>query len=121
MPGYPITYFHVRKQAVMDTKGGAAMRISYLSDLYSFSHHIAERSSDSRLIHAHSLYELLYMIHGKAKFTLGDTEFQLKPHTLLFIPSDVTHGLHIPADASCDYYSVHLSPFVLHPESVQCA
>lgn len=92
------------------------MHIGFESELYNIAHNITEIPSGSCLIHSHTKYEILYMLEGDATFTIGGTEFKLKPHTLLFIPPNVFHGIHVHTSAPYDRYTVHFAPSMLSHE-----
>lgn len=92
------------------------MHIGFESDLYNIAHNITQIPSGSCLIHSHTKYEILYMVEGDAVFSIGGTEFKMYPHTLLFIPPNVFHGIHVLTDAPYDRYTVHFDPAVLSHE-----
>lgn len=92
------------------------MHIGFESEMYNIAHNITQFSSGSCLIHSHTKYEILYMIEGNASFSIGGTEFDMKPHTLLFIPPNVFHGIHVLTDAPYDRYTVHFDPSLLSHE-----
>ena len=70
------------------------MHIGFESEFYNIAHNITQIPSGSCLIHSHNKYEILYMVEGDAIFSIGGTEFKMYPHTLLFIPPNVFHGIH---------------------------
>ena len=92
------------------------MHIGFESELYNIAHNITQVPSGSCLIHSHTKYEILYMIEGDATFSIGGTEYKLKPHTLLFIPPNVFHGIHVHTDAPYNRYTVHFDPVMLSHE-----
>lgn len=92
------------------------MHIGFESDLYNIAHNITQIPSGSCLIHSHTKYEILYMLEGDAVFSIGGTEFKMRPHTLLFIPPNVFHGIHVLTDAPYNRYTVHFDPAVLSHE-----
>ena len=97
-------------------KGGTALHISFESDKYNIAHNITQIRSGSCLIHSHTTYEILYMIEGDAVFSIGGTEYMLEPHTLLLIPPNVFHGIHVLTDKPYDRYTVHFDPSILSHE-----
>lgn len=92
------------------------MHIGFESDLYNIAHNITQIPSGSCLIHSHTKYEILYMVEGDAIFSIGGTEYKIYPHTLLFIPPNVFHGIHVLTDAPYDRYTVHFDPAILSHE-----
>ena len=92
------------------------MHIGFESETYNIAHNITQIPSGSCLIHSHTKYEILYMLEGDAIFSIGGTEFEMKPHTLLFIPPNVFHGIHVLTDAPYDRYTVHFDPAILSHE-----
>ena len=92
------------------------MHISFESDLYNIAHNITQICSGSCLIHAHATYEILYFLEGDAVFSIGGTDYILEPHTLLLIPPNVFHGIHVLTDKPYDRYTVHFDPALLSPE-----
>ena len=92
------------------------MHIGFESELYNIAHNITQIPSGSCLIHSHNKYEILYMVEGDAIFSIGGTEFKMYPHTLLFIPPNVFHGIHVLTDAPYDRYTVHFDPAILSHE-----
>ena len=97
-------------------KGGTALHISFESDKYNIAHNITQIRSGSCLIHSHTTYEILYMLEGDAVFSIGGTEYMLEPHTLLLIPPNVFHGIHVLTDKPYDRYTVHFDPSILSHE-----
>lgn len=71
------------------------MHISFESELYNIAHNITQIRSGSCLIHSHTTYEILYMLEGDTVFSIGGTEYMLEPHTMLLIPPNVFHGIHV--------------------------
>lgn len=47
------------------------MYIGFESDTYNIAHNITQIRSGSCLIHAHTMYEILYFIEGDAIFSLA--------------------------------------------------
>ena len=92
------------------------MHISFESDKYNIAHNITQISSGSCLIHAHPTYEILYFLEGDAVFSIGGTDYPLEPHTLLLIPPNVFHGIHVLTDQPYDRYTVHFDPGILSHE-----
>lgn len=92
------------------------MHIGFESEFYNIAHNITQIPSGSCLIHSHNKYEILYMVEGDAIFSIGGTEFKMYPHTLLFIPPNVFHGIHVLTDAPYDRYTVHFDPAILSHE-----
>ena len=92
------------------------MHISFESDKYNIAHNITQICSGSCLIHAHTTYEILYFLEGDAIFSIGGTDYRLEPHTLLMIPPNVFHGIHVLTDKPYDRYTVHFDPGFLSPE-----
>ena len=92
------------------------MHIGFESEMYNIAHNITQLASGDCLIHSHTKYEILYMIEGEATFSIGGTEYEMKPHTLLFIPPNVFHGIHVLTDARYDRYTVHFDPAYLSHE-----
>ena len=92
------------------------MHIGFESELYNIAHNITQIPSGSCLIHSHNKYEILYMVEGDAVFSIGGTEFKMYPHTLLFIPPNVFHGIHVLTDKPYDRYTVHFDPSILSHE-----
>ena len=92
------------------------MHIGFESEMYNIAHNITQFASGSCLIHSHTKYEILYMIEGEATFSIGGTDFAMTPHTLLFIPPNVFHGIHVLTDATYDRYTVHFDPTFLSHE-----
>ena len=92
------------------------MHIGFESDMYNIAHNITQIPSGSCLIHSHTKYEILYMLEGDAVFSIGGSEFKMRPHTLLFIPPNVFHGIHVLTDATYDRYTVHFDPAILSHE-----
>lgn len=92
------------------------MHISFESELYNIAHNITQIRSGSCLIHSHATYEILYMIEGDAVFSFGGTEYVLEPHTMLLIPPNVFHGIHVLTDKPYDRYTVHFDPSILTHE-----
>ena len=92
------------------------MHISFESDQYNIAHNITQIRSGSCLIHSHTTYEILYMLEGDAIFSIGGTEYKLEPHTMLFIPPNVFHGIHVLTDKPYDRYTVHFDPSILSHE-----
>lgn len=92
------------------------MHIGFESEMYNIAHNITQIPSGSCLIHSHTTYEILYMIEGDAVFSIGGSEFKMRPHTLLFIPPNVFHGIHVLTDAAYDRYTVHFDPAILSHE-----
>ena len=92
------------------------MHISFESEMYNIAHNVTQLASGECLIHSHTKYEILYMLEGNATFSIGGTEYELKPHTLLFIPPNVFHGIHVLTDATYDRYTVHFEPAFLSHE-----
>ncbi|MBQ7824774.1 MAG: helix-turn-helix transcriptional regulator [Clostridia bacterium] len=92
------------------------MHIGFESELYNIAHNITQIPSGSCLIHSHNKYEILYMVEGDAIFSIGGSEFKMQPHTLLFIPPNVFHGIHVLTDAPYDRYTVHFDPTILSHE-----
>lgn len=92
------------------------MHIGFESDCYNIAHNITQIRSGSCLIHAHTMYEILYFIEGDAIFSLGGTEYRMEPHTLLLIPPNVFHGIHVLTDQPYHRYTVHFDPSVLAHE-----
>ena len=92
------------------------MHIGFESEHYNIAHNITQIPSGSCLIHSHTTYEILYMLEGDAVFSIGGAEYKMQPHTLLFIPPNVFHGIHVLTDALYDRYTVHFDPAILSPE-----
>ena len=92
------------------------MHIGFESEMYNIAHNITQVPSGSCLIHSHTKYEILYMLAGDAVFSIGGSEFKMRPHTLLFIPPNVFHGIHVLTDATYDRYTVHFDPAILSHE-----
>lgn len=92
------------------------MHIGFESDLYNIAHNITRIPSGSCLIHSHTTYELLYVLSGDATFSIGGTEYTLRPHTLLCIPPNVFHGIHVHTEEPYDRYTVHFDPAILSHE-----
>lgn len=92
------------------------MHIGFESEMYNIAHNVTQIPSGSCLIHSHTKYEILYMIEGDATFSIGGAEYKMKPHTLLFIPPNVFHGIHVHTDAVYDRYTVHFDPTLLSHE-----
>ena len=92
------------------------MHISFESELYNIAHNITQIRSGSCLIHSHTTYEILYMLEGDAVFSIGGTEYILEPHTMLLIPPNVFHGIHVLTDKPYDRYTVHFDPSILSHE-----
>ena len=92
------------------------MHISFESELYNIAHNITQIRSGSCLIHSHTTYEILYMLEGDTVFSAGGTEYVLEPHTLLLIPPNVFHGIHVLTERPYDRYTVHFDPAILSHE-----
>lgn len=92
------------------------MHIGFESDMYNIAHNITQIPSGSCLIHSHLKYEILYMLEGDAVFSIGHSEFTLQPHTMLLIPPNVFHGIHVLTDAPYDRYTVHFDPAIISHE-----
>ena len=92
------------------------MHIGFESEFYNIAHNITQIPSGSCLIHSHNKYEILYMVEGDAVFSIGGTEYILEPHTMLLIPPNVFHGIHVLTDKPYDRYTVHFDPSILSHE-----
>ena len=92
------------------------MHTSFESDNYNIAHNVTQICSGSCLIHAHTTYEILYFLEGDAIFSIGGIEYELEPHTLLMIPPNVFHGIHVLTDKPYDRYTVHFDPSILSHE-----
>lgn len=92
------------------------MHISFESDMYNIAHNITQIRSGSCLIHSHTTYEILYMLEGDTVFSIGGTEYRLDPHTMLLIPPNTFHGIHVLTEKPYDRYTVHFDPGILSHE-----
>lgn len=92
------------------------MHISFESELCNIAHNITQIRSGSCLIHSHTTYEILYMLEGDTVFFIGGTEYVLEPHTMLLIPPNVFHGIHVLTCKPYDRYTVHFDPSILSHE-----
>ncbi|MBQ8655299.1 MAG: helix-turn-helix transcriptional regulator [Clostridia bacterium] len=93
------------------------MHISFESELYNIAHNITQIRTGSCLIHSHTTYEILYMLEGDTVFSIGGTEYELQPHTMLLIPPNSFHGIHVLTEKPYDRYTVHFDPGILSHEN----
>lgn len=83
------------------------------SELYNVAHNVTRIRSGDCLIHSHPFYEIYYYVKGDVDFTISGVQYRLTPHTLVIIPPNIFHGVHVHTEEPYDRYTVHFDPDLL--------
>lgn len=83
------------------------MKVSIGSGMYNISRTVTHIPSENYMIHAHPFHELYYFISGDVDYVIAGTEYHLTPHTLLLIPPNAFHDMHVLSSKPYERYTVH--------------
>ena len=89
------------------------MNIGLGSEMYNIARNITHIPSEHYMIHSHAFHEIYYFLRGDADYVLGGTEYHLQPHTLLLIPPNTFHGMHVLSKRPYERYTVHFDVSML--------
>lgn len=80
---------------------------------YAFTH----ESNTQYALHCHPMYEIYYFIGGHTSYLVEGKEYHPTPHSLLLLPPNCFHGVHVDSNEEYGRFSLHFSSNIVPVEN----